>query len=116
MQAQLSLVKKFKSLGGKRRRRTIQIDERKEDFIYFEDGVVTETLPGTNFKVKVKRGPDESGNQLPPIEIVCGLKAILIKRRVMIIKGDTVVVEVNPMDMYHDLDSNILKGTIIQRK
>jgi hypothetical protein len=41
---------------------------------------------------------------------------MLIKRRVIVIKGDNVIVEVNPEDMYYDVENNILKGTIIRRK
>jgi translation initiation factor IF-1 len=80
-----------------------------DDKIYFDNGVVTETLPGTIFKIKVERN-----STLDPIFLVCGLKTKLI-RNVKIIRGDKVKVEVNPVDMYFKQDEGILKGTIIQR-
>lgn len=99
----------------RRRRRNQHSDNRKEDFIYFENGIVVESLPGTTFRVKIDRQGEE-GNELPPIVLVCSLKTKLIKRRILVIKGDTVVVEVNPADMYYDEENNILKGIIVERK
>lgn len=100
-------------------RRKRSREPRKEDHIYFENGSVIEALPSAQFKVKVKRLTKDKNTgenvELEPIVLVCHLKAKLIKRRVMIIKGDTVVVEVNPTDMYFDEDQNILKGFIIER-
>jgi translation initiation factor IF-1 len=99
----------------RRRRRNQHSESRKEDFIYFENGLVTESLPGTAFRVKIERKA-EAGSELDPIVLVCSLKTKLIKRRILIIKGDTVVVEVNPADMYQDEENNILKGIIVERK
>ncbi len=89
---------------------------RKEEYIYFEDAVVVETLPGATFKVRVKRPSKVPDTNADDIFIVCNLKTILIKKRVLIIKGDHVVIEVNPVDMYYDEESKALKGIIIQRK
>jgi len=101
----------------RRRRKSSFDDSRKEEFIYFEDGVITEALPGTNFRVKVKRVSQDPNIELADIQLVCALKSKLIKRRVKVIKGDSVVVEVNPADMYYNVnDTTTLKGTIIQRK
>jgi translation initiation factor IF-1 len=108
-------VKKFKPRSNHRKRRP-QIEERKDIFMYFDNGIVTETLPGTTFKVKVTRESSDETKSMPPIMLVCNLKTILIKKRVIIIKGDNVIVEVNPEDMYYDIENNILKGTIIRRK
>lgn len=106
-----------KPTSGRRRRKSSFDDSRKEEFIYFEDGVITEALPGTSFRVKVKRVSQDPNIELDDIQLVCALKAKLIKRRVRVIKGDSVVVEVNPEDMYYNLnDTTTLKGTIIQRK
>ncbi len=106
--------------GPRRRRRRNFAEQRKEDFIYFEDGVVVESLPSTTFKVRVKRLTKDKitgeNKELEPMTIICHLRTKLIKRRVQIIKGDNVVVEVNPMDMFFDEENNILKGTIIERK
>jgi translation initiation factor IF-1 len=110
--------KKQQNKGGNHRRRPRPREARKEDCIYF-DGVVTESLPGVQFRVKVKRLTKDKNTgediELEPIHLVCHLKTKLIKRRVSIIKGDNVVVEVNPIDMYFDEENNILKGTIIER-
>jgi translation initiation factor IF-1 len=97
------------------RRRVRKQESRKEDYIYFDFGEIVETMPGVTFKVKVIRKSLDKDKELPPIFIVCNLKAKLIKRRVMMIKGDRVTVEVNPEDMYFNQDENILKGTIIER-
>ncbi len=100
-------------------RRKRRSEPRKEDHIYFENGLVVETLPGTTFKVKVpiegKKDQAEISEEERFIQIICHLKTKLIKRKVLIIKGDNVVVEVNPEDMYHDEINKILKGTIIER-
>lgn|GEM_PF-3253499 len=111
------ITKKKPTQQGQRRNRSSFDDSRKEDFIYFEDAVITEALPGTSFRVKVKRTSQDPNVVLPDIQLVCSLKSKLIKRRVRVIKGDSVVVEVNPEDMYYNLnDTSILKGAIIQRK
>ena len=108
-------MKKFKSRSNHKKRRP-QIEERKDDFMYFDNGVVTETLPGTSFKIKVTRESADETKTIPPIILICNLKTMLIKRRVIVIKGDNVIVEVNPEDMYYDVENNLLKGTIIRRK
>jgi translation initiation factor IF-1 len=107
------VVRNFKRSGGRRRRSNTDV-ERKEDFLYFDSGVVVECLPGTTFKVKVAR--KKLDVELPPIFIVCSLKAMMIKRRVMIIRGDVVTVEISPSDMYYGDSKEILKGQIIERK
>lgn len=103
---------KFKS---NRKRRTRPEIVKDENFIYFDSAEVVETLPGATFKVKVKRELDKD-KELAPIQIVCNLKPLLIKRRVLIIRGDQVRVMVNPLDMYFDEEKAILKGTIFERK
>jgi len=69
--------------------------------IYFE-GIVVETLPGVRFTVRINRP-----NGLEPLEIPCITKTSL-KSRVKIIKGDSVVVELDPNDL--------TQGTIVERK
>lgn len=111
------ITKRSNSTSGHRRRKKSFDDSRREEFIYFEDGIITEALPGTSFRVKVKRKSQDPNIELSDIQLVCALKSKLIKRRVRVIKGDSVVVEVNPGDMYYNLnDTTTLKGTIIQRK
>jgi translation initiation factor IF-1 len=95
---------------NKRRRTSVE----KDDKIYFDKGVVIETLPGTQFKVRVDR-QSRDGTALPPIIIVSNLKSQLVKSRIKVIKGDLVKVEVNPEDMYFNDENTILKGTIMQR-
>lgn len=125
--------------GHKRRRR---FENRKEDCIYFENGTVIESLPGASFKVKVPQvqayeNKNSNSNNSPQLDnqsntnsslvdkekkvvnqiiIVAQLKAKLIKRRIMVVKGDQVVIEVNPLDMFYNEDGKTLKGTIIERK
>lgn len=70
--------------------------------IYFE-GVVTDTLPGVRFVVKVERS-----NNLEPLLIECNTKTLFKLKKIKIIKGDTVVVELDPKDL--------TQGTIIERK
>jgi translation initiation factor IF-1 len=84
-----------------RRRRRAKVDF-KEDMIYFE-GVVTDTLPGVRFVVKVERS-----NNLEPLLIECNTKTLFKLKKIKIIKGDTVVVELDPKDL--------TQGTIIERK
>jgi translation initiation factor IF-1 len=89
---------------------------RKEDYIYFENALVTEALPGTLFKLKVDlKAKSNTEEKIPSIQIVANLKTKLIKKKVLIIKGDKVTVEVNPTDMYFDEEDKILKGLIIER-
>ena len=98
--------------NNKNKRRRIAVE--KADKIYFDKSVVIETLPATQFKVKVDRqGKDDQS--LPPIIIVANLKSQLVKSRIKVIKGDLVKVEVNPEDMYFNQEMGIIKGTIIQR-
>lgn len=74
--------------------------ERREDKIYF-DGVVSDTLPSVRFKVKIDR------KNLEPLILECQTKSILKVKRVKIIKGDHVTVEVEPTDL--------TKGLIVSR-
>jgi translation initiation factor IF-1 len=90
-----------------RKRRNSTVNTAKDDKIYFE-GKVVETYPGTVFGVEVSRK-----NGLAPMFVKAGLKAVLIKKRVMIIKGDAVTVEINPEDM--SSNDTTLKGIIVQR-
>jgi len=69
--------------------------------IYFE-GKVVETLPGVRFTVRINRP-----NGLEPLEIPCITKTSL-KSRVKIIKGDPVLIELDPNDL--------TQGTIVERK
>jgi translation initiation factor IF-1 len=81
---------------------------RKPEFIYF-DGIITEALPGVKFKAKVERSKG-----LEPMILECQVKAIFKKRRIKIIKGDKVVIEVNPaIDI--DPETGQAKGTIVER-
>ena len=78
-----------------------------DDKIYFE-GKVVETFPSAVFGVEVVRK-----NNLPPLSIKASLKTALKVRRVMVIKGDLVRVEINPEDM--SSEEGILKGVIVER-
>lgn len=99
----MSTVSKPKS--SQNNRRTKKQLTLKEDKIYF-DGKVIETFPGTQFGIEIKRR-----NELPPLIVKCSLKSTLIKRRVMVIKGDEVKVEINPEEMAN----TPIKGTIVER-
>jgi translation initiation factor IF-1 len=77
-----------------------------EDGIIFE-GKVVEAYPGTTFGVQVMR---KEG--MEPLLFKCNLKSMMIKKRIMIIRGDTVFIEVNMGDMG---DPDNLKGTIVSR-
>jgi translation initiation factor IF-1 len=94
---------KKKSSRKKNRRET----KFQEDRIYFE-GKVIETFPATVFGVEIQRK-----NGLAPLIVKAGLKTVLKLRKVMIIRGDNVKVEINPEDMASE--DGILKGTIIER-
>ena len=98
-----------KPYPNRRRRRqyshTASVDKAT---IVFE-GRVIETFPGPSFNVEVERK-----NDLPPIIIKANLKSMLIKRKVLIIKGDIVLVEVNIDDMA--TEDKVIKGSIVQRK
>jgi translation initiation factor IF-1 len=99
--------------GSKKRGR--KVHKRKENCIYFDtDAIVFETLPGAKFKVKVARKSKIEGEKLEPIQIICNLRTQM-KNKVTIVKGDSVLVEVDPTDMYFDDTSTILKGTIVER-
>lgn len=94
-----------KPKSSKNNKRTKKQLTFKEDMIYF-DGRVVETFPGTQFGVEIKRR-----NDLPSLMIKCSLKPSLIKRRVMVIKGDEVKVEINPEEMAN----TPIRGTIVER-
>jgi translation initiation factor IF-1 len=98
--------------SSKNRRKRISVE--KDDKIYFDKGVVIETLPATQFKVRIDRQA-KNGEALPPIIIVAALKSQLVKSKIKVIKGDLVKVEVNPEDMYFNQEAGTLKGTIMQR-
>jgi translation initiation factor IF-1 len=95
-------------------RRKKRIVKEKDDKIYFDKGVVIETLPGTMFKVRVDRA-SKTGEPLPPIIVVCHLKSQLVKAKVKVIRADSVKIEVSPEDMYFNAETGVLKGTIVQR-
>jgi translation initiation factor IF-1 len=82
-----------------RRRKPASYD-KKEDKVYFE-GVVVETLPSVRFKVKIDR------KNLDPLILECQTKSILKVKKVKIIKGDFVTVEVDLEDLS--------KGLIVKR-
>ncbi|NJL97164.1 translation initiation factor IF-1 [Candidatus Gracilibacteria bacterium] len=85
-----------------RRRRRRKEFEKKIDKIYF-DGVIVDTLPGVRFKVKIERS-----KELEPLILECNTKTILKVKRVRMVKGDVVQVELDPMDLS--------KGLIVSRK
>lgn len=89
-----------KPSGGRKRVR--REHSRSDDKTYLT-GVVSDTLPGTRFIVKVERSKG-----LEPLVIECALKTMFKARNIKIIKGDTVDVEIDPMDPS-------LKGKIINR-
>ncbi len=91
-----------KPTGGSRRKRTRKEHSRDENKTYLL-GVVAEALPGTRFKVKVERSKG-----LEPLIVECILKTMFKARNIKIIKGDTVDIEIDPMDPS-------LKGKIINR-
>lgn len=99
-------------MQNNRKRRRISVE--KADKIYFDKGVVIETLPATTFKVRIDRTA-KNGTVLPPIIVIANLKSQLVKSRIKVIRGDSVKVEVNPEDMYFNQEAGILKGTIMQR-
>jgi translation initiation factor IF-1 len=88
--------------GPTHRRKKRARTDFKEDMIYLE-GVVTEALPGVRFNVKVERA-----NGLEPLMIECNTKTLFKVKKIKIIKGDTVIVELDPTDL--------TKGTIVERK
>jgi translation initiation factor IF-1 len=94
-------VKPKKLFNSPRRKKPNNSFERKPDKVYFES-IVVETLPGVKFKVKVERG-----ETLEPLIISADLKSFLKVKRVKIIKGDKVWIEVDPIDL--------TKGVIVNR-
>lgn len=87
---------------GGRKRRTRREHSRDENKTYFT-GMVSDKLPGTRFTVKIERSKG-----LEPLVIECSLKTMFKARNIKIIKGDTVDIEIDPMDPE-------LKGVIINR-
>jgi translation initiation factor IF-1 len=98
-------MKSNKKRSSNRRRSKTAIIQ--DDKIYF-DGIVIETFPGTMFGVQVQRK-----NDLPPLFIKSGLKTLLKVKKVLIIKGDLVRVEIDPTSLTSD--TTILTGTIVER-
>ena len=92
---------KSKVSKGKSKGKTAKKTKFKDNMIYFE-GVVMETLPSVRFIVRINRP-----NGLEPLEIPCITKTSL-KSRVKIIKGDSVLIELDPNDL--------TQGTIVERK
>ena len=54
------------------------------------EGVVTEVLPNTRFRVKLNTG----GN-----EVIAGISGKMRKNNIRILEGDAVTVEVSPYDL-----------------
>ena len=54
------------------------------------EGVVTEVLPNTRFRVKLNTG----GN-----EVIAGISGKMRKNNIRILEGDAVTVEVSPSDL-----------------
>ncbi len=92
----------IKKLGKppQRNKKRKPLYEKKEDKIYF-DGIVSEALPSVRFKVKIIR------KNLDPLILECQTKSILKVKRVKIIKGDNVTIEIDPTDL--------TKGLIVSR-
>jgi len=61
------------------------------------EGIVTETLPGTKFKVKVDEGH----------ELLAHISGRMRMNYIKILPGDTVIVEMSPYDL--------TKGRIVRR-
>lgn len=85
-----------------RRKQTRAKTDFKEDMIYLE-GTVVGTLPGVRFTVRIDRP-----NNLEPLHIDCGVKTLFKLRKIKIIKGDSVIVELDPRDLS--------QGVIVERK
>ncbi len=94
-------MRKQRPGNNQNRRRRRRVFEKKADKIYF-DGVVVDTLPGVRFKVKIERS-----NDLEPLILECNTKSILKVKRVRMVKGDRVSVELDPSDLS--------KGLIVSR-
>ncbi len=69
----------------------------KDDVIEFE-GVVTESLPNTLFRVKLENGPT----------VLCHISGKMRQNNIRILEGDKVTVEMTPYDL--------TKGRITYRK
>ncbi len=93
------MVSKVNSLQKSKK---VQKNKLKENMIYLE-GIVVETLPSVRFVVRIDRR-----NGLEPLELTCNTKTFFKSRNIKIIKGDKVVVELDPNDL--------TQGTIIERK
>lgn len=87
--------------GGGGRRRKKSLYKKKVDKIYLE-GKVVDTLPGVKFVVKIERS-----NGLEPLLLNCQTLSMLKVKRVKIIKGDSVEVEIDPQDL--------TKGLVVSR-
>ncbi len=87
-----------------RRRRGKKKYERKPDKIYFE-GVVDQTLPGTRFSVRIDR---EDG--LDPWYLDTQAKAFFVKKKIKILKGDKVNVELDPNDLSKGIIIDIIRN------
>ncbi|MCK5085533.1 translation initiation factor IF-1 [Candidatus Parcubacteria bacterium] len=61
------------------------------------EGIVTETLPGTKFKVKIDEGH----------ELLAHISGRMRMNYIKILPGDTVIVEMSPYDL--------TKGRIVRR-
>jgi translation initiation factor IF-1 len=81
-------------------RRKRKVFKKNDEKIYFE-GVVVDTLPGVRFKVKIDR------KTLEPLMLECMLKSLLKVKKVKIIRGDFVTIEIDPTDLS--------KGVIVSR-
>ena len=88
------------STGNQNRRKRAAFD-KKSDKVYLE-GIVSESLPGVKFKVKVERSKG-----LEPLVLECQTKTLLKVKRVKILKGDAVLIELDPLDLS--------KGLIVAR-
>jgi translation initiation factor IF-1 len=93
------------SYGKSRKRQAITHDYNPE-LMYFENCKIIEMLAGTRFRVKV----DRSDKGKPDLIIECDLKTVFKLKRIKLIKGDRVTVEVDPTQ---DFSATILKGTIV---
>lgn len=88
----------------RRRRKPKAIEhEFKPDKIYLE-GVISDPLPGTRFKVRVERAEG-----LEPLIVDCSVKTIFKLKKIRMIKGDKVTVEIDP-------NEDLTKGIIVLLK
>lgn len=94
------MARKFKKRNTNKKRKNNFDYELKPDKIYFE-GIITDFLPGTRFKVKVERAEG-----LEPLYLDTGLRTFFKARKIMLIRGDKVTVEVDPAE-------DLTKGTIV---